>query len=165
MAPITHSVRVGDARRSSDAGVSLIEILIAVVILGTVGAAVMTGLRTTVIASATERDHARAHQWLQSATEVLVNDVPWEDCDPTNSAGSAATLQASYQTQLQANSVIVPAQWQEFQIIVPKIVEFAGASGAYGATCLETEDRQRVTIEVRAPDYRIIETVEVVKIP
>jgi prepilin-type N-terminal cleavage/methylation domain-containing protein len=151
--------------RRRDCGVSLIEILIAIVILGVVGSAVLAGLRTTIIGSAVERDHARAHQWLQSATEVLVNDVPWEDCDPADSAGSAATLQTSYQTQLQANTVIVPAQWQEFQIVIPRVVEFAGASGAYGPTCLETEDRQRVTIEVRAPDYRIIETVEVVKIP
>jgi len=135
------------------------------VLLGTVGVAVLTGLRTTILGSATERDHARAHQWLQSATEVLVNDVPWEDCNPADSAGSASSLQTSYQTQLQANSVIVPAQWQEFQIVIPKVVEFASESGAYGSTCLETEDRQRVTIEVRAPDYRIIETVEVVKIP
>jgi prepilin-type N-terminal cleavage/methylation domain-containing protein len=148
-----------------DCGVSLIEILITIVILGVVGSAVLTGLRTTIIGSAVERDHARAHQWLQSATEVLVNDVPWEDCDPADSAASAATLQASYQTQLQANSAIVPAKWKGFQIVVPDLVEFAGASGAYGATCLETEDRQRITIQVRAPDYKIIETVEVVKVP
>jgi prepilin-type N-terminal cleavage/methylation domain-containing protein len=161
----TESPCTATPERRRDRGVSLIEILIAIVILGVVGSAVLTGLRTTIIGTSVARDHGRAHQWLQSATEVLVNDVPWEDCDPADSAGSAATLQASYQTQLQAHTAIVPAQWQDFQIVVPELVEFAGESGAYGAACLDTEDRQRVTIQVRAPNYKIIETVEVVKIP
>ena len=146
---------------SDDRGVSLIEILIAVVIIGTIGVGVLTSLRVSIAASATEREHARAHQWLQSATEVLVNQVAWDSCDTK----TATQLQTAYESALQAETSIKPYQWQQFQIQVSKPVEFADGAGAYGSVCYADEDRQRITIEVRSPSYNIIETVEVVKIP
>ena len=50
---------------------SLIEILISIVLLGMAVAAMLTTLGVTIAASATERDHANAHAWLQTASDVL----------------------------------------------------------------------------------------------
>lgn len=151
--------------RQPDSGLSLVEILVSVVLLGTVGVALLASLQATILGSRVGRDHAQAHEWLQSATEVLVNDVAWADCDDTDSAGSSTSLQNFYETELRAKSTIIPPGWAPARLVVPIGVEFAGASGAYGSTCLATEDRQRITIQVQNPDGDIIERVEVVKVP
>lgn len=156
-------------RRSSesrpDQGVTLVELLVAIVLLGTVGVAVLASLQVSVISSRKTRDHAQAHEWLQSSTEILVNDIDWIDCDPADSAGSAASLRSFYQTELRSKSTIIPPAWTSDRLEVPVIVEFAGADGAYGSTCLETEDRQLITIQVRNNGGDIIESVQVVKVP
>ena len=151
--------------RGPDSGLSLIEILVSVALVGTVGVALLASLQVTILSSRVARDHAQAHEWLQSSTEILVNDIPWSDCDDTDSAGSATALQNSYQTELRLKSTIIPPGWDPARLVVPKCVEFAGASGAYGSTCLATEHRQRITIQVQNPDGDIIEEVEVVKVP
>ena len=148
-----------------DSGISLIEILVSIVLLGTVGVALLASLQATIFGSRLGRDHAQAHEWLQSATEVLVNDVDWADCDDADSAGSATSLQNFYETELRAKSTIIPPTWDPARLVIPIGVEFAGASGAYGSTCLPAEDRQRITIQVQNPDGDIIERVEVVKVP
>ena len=153
------------SERCPDAGLSLVEILVSIVLLGTVGVALLVSLQATIIGSRIERDHAQAHEWLQSATEVLVNDISWADCDPLDSPGSSVALRASYQADLQALSTIIPQGWDPSRLEVSENVEFAGASGAYGTVCLATEDRQRITIQVKNPDGDIIEEVEVVKVP
>lgn len=147
-------------RRPNDAGVSLVEVLVCMMLLGTVGLSVLAGLQAVIIGSATERDHARAHQWLQSATEILVNDVDWTDCnDPL-----ITDLAAHYEQKIRDEVPIRPGEWVEEQLTVPIAVEFANAAGGYGSTCLPDEDRQRVTIQV-TNNNRIIESVEVVKVP
>src|SRR5215216_2744948 len=55
----------------SDAGTSLVEILVCVVLMGMVVTAILATLRTSVSASSLNRDHANAHAWLQSASDVL----------------------------------------------------------------------------------------------
>jgi len=148
-----------------DRGLSLVELLVAISLIGIVGVALMTSLRTSVVASRQARDSAQAQEWLQSATEVLVNDVDWNDCDPTDSAGSAESLRSTYQSELRSLSTIIPAAWSADRLDIPVAVEFAGASGAYGPTCLATEDRQKITIQVTNTAGDIIETVQVVKVP
>jgi len=54
-----------------DRGVSMIEILFAIVLMGLVMGAILTTLRVTIMASATDRDHANAHAWLQTSADVL----------------------------------------------------------------------------------------------
>ena len=121
----------------------------------------MSGLLASVVGSRVERDHARAHEWLQSATEVLVNDVSWIDCTTTN----PADLADDYEAELQSFVDIVPPGWGAYDIEVPVDVEYPDPSGAYGFPCDPDENRQKIVLQVKSPDNRIIETVEVVKVP
>ncbi len=140
---------------------SFIEVLVAIVLLGTAVVGTLTALRATVIGTTIERDHARAHAWLQSASELLTNDVVWTDCNPA----TGASLQATYQVALRA-STSPPANWSANpQLTVSQVVSFAGPSGAYGSTCVDSIDRQLVTIQVTNTAGQLIETVEVVKAP
>ncbi len=151
-----------EMRRSpADSGITLIEILVSITLMGTIGIAVMGALFTAIVGSAVQRDHARAHEWLQSATEVLVNDIPWIDCDGTNPTAHAG----SYESALQGFPAIVPPDWGLYSIEVPVDVTYPDNSGSYGAPCNSSENRQKIVIQVKSPDNKIIETVEVVKVP
>src|SRR5687767_10386953 len=78
-----------------DKGVSFIELLIAVVLLGTTIVALLTAVRATVIGTRIERDHSKAHQWLESAVGVI-EAYKFAVCDDTNPA-NGAVVQAAYQ--------------------------------------------------------------------
>lgn len=145
----------------ADSGVTFIEVLISIVLLGTATVGILTALRTAVIGTAIERDHARAHEWLQSASEILVNDVAYSDCD-TN---SATAIKDAYQASLRGNVSIVPNQWGAPQISVVGPVTFGQSSGLYASTCASDIDRQLVKLEVTNTDGRIVEQVEVVVVP
>ncbi len=136
------------ARRTvegADSGLSLVEILVAITLMGTVGVSVPRCAAGHDHRSRLERDHARAHQWLQSSTEVLVNDIDWKSCD-TN---SASWLQGYYEDQLQMSSALVPQGFVATDLKIPVLVEFAGPDNIYGSVCAAVEDRQRVTIQSR----------------
>ncbi len=152
--PTTHRTR-------RDAGTSYVELLVAIVLIGMTVVGTLTALRATILGSTVERDHARAHQWLQSASEALTNDIVWKDCDTT----TAAALQAFYQGQLRGTTDIVPPPWAMTQVSVPTLVTFGQPDGTYGATCHAEIDRQLVRIRVVDTNNRIIETVDVVKAP
>lgn len=137
---------------------SLVELLVAITLVGTVGLAVLASLQTSIVASRKARDTAQAQEWLQSATEVLVNDIDWYDCDTT------ADIQSVYENDLRSKSTIIPATWSSDRLEAAS-VEFAGPDGAYGPTCYATEHRQKITIQVRNNIGDIIETVQVVKVP
>ncbi len=134
-----------------------------IALLGGVGLAVMTGLIAAVIGSRTEQEHSRAQEWLQSATEVLVNDVGWLDC----TTDTPANLAAAYEAAINANTAIIPPDWvsTSARLVVPVPVQYPYPSGAYGAPCDADENRQKIVIQVENPDSAIIETVEVVKVP
>ncbi len=68
--------RLGPVLRShsavaDDRGVSLVEILVGITLMATVVVAVLSSLFVTVKATAYERDHAKAQQWLQAAIGVI----------------------------------------------------------------------------------------------
>ncbi len=48
---------------------------------------------------------------------------------------------------------------------MPAVVTFGQPDGTYGATCHPEIDRQLVQIQVVDADDKIIETVDVVKVP
>jgi type II secretory pathway pseudopilin PulG len=68
-------------RPSCDRGISMIEVLIGIALLGTVVSAVVSAVGVTVKATAYERDHAKAQQWLQAAVGVI-EAVDFQSCDP-----------------------------------------------------------------------------------
>jgi prepilin-type N-terminal cleavage/methylation domain-containing protein len=80
--------------RSDDRGFSLAEMLIGVALLSGVVVAVINAVGVTVKATAYERDHAKAQQWLQAAVGVI-EAVDFQSCDPTVING--AIVQQAYQ--------------------------------------------------------------------
>lgn len=164
--------RVAPAR--GDAGVSLIEVLIAVVLIGSVVTATLTTLVTTINASSLDRDHANAHAWLQTAADMLYARDVW-DCRTVDDFGNPippsveiAAAIADYQTTV-ANTDN-PEGWPASNIEVTGIdwwsYDIDQATGitseAWSSTCDEKTTLQRVGLRVRATDGRIVEEVEVI---
>ncbi len=156
---------------SRDLGTSLIEILIAIVLIGTAVGATMSALRVTVMASAVERDHARAQQWLQSASGAL-RETDYVPCDDPGPFGDAqAHMIADYQAAL-VSGTSAPPDWVAGQIrIVSPVKVWNGSSYLTPAEITDPKkcfkDKgfalQLINLEVRNPDGKIVETVQVVK--
>ena len=145
-----------------DRGTSFIELLVAIVLLGTVVIAVLTAVRVTVIATTTEREHSRAEQWLESAAEEL-EITPFGNCNVSlGVAASAAAAHASYEAAVEGAPV--PAGWDPSQIsVATEIYVWDGSSWVLYATagsCLDDLGLtlQRVSLTVENPDGKIIET-------
>lgn len=77
-----------------DRGISLIEIIIGITLMSTVVVAVLSAVAVTAKATAYERDHVKAQQWLQAAIGVI-EAVDFESCDPALITG--ANVQQAYQ--------------------------------------------------------------------
>lgn len=164
--------------RPRDHGASLIELLVAIVLLGTVVGAVLTAASTTIIGSRIERDHAKAQQWLQAAIGVI-EAIDFQSCDPNDIDGAKA--QDVYQNALivgyadtNGDGVVNSADgarrpWEyEGDIVVqePEVwdgsafVPFDTQSTCYDQSRLR---QQRVTITVVHPSG-IQESVELIKV-
>lgn len=154
------TVSRADHRPGRDHGVSIMEIVIAIALLGTALAAMLTTLTVTVSASATERDHANAHAWLQTAADVLYGENR-VDCGTITSPNAFAVFDA-YNTAVKSTSN--PEGWDATRIrVVPPVLFWDGDT--YQSTCYDDENinLQLITIEVRNPNDEIVETVQVVK--
>lgn len=160
--------RVPAGRR--DSGTTLVEILVSIVLIGTAVVATLGALRISVIGGTIHRDHANAHAWLQSASDVLYASER-EDCDTSLGDGGKSMIIGTYQPVVDA--VANPEGWVNTQIKVVDL-EFWNATDTdsdgiveyrFGSVCQDSINLalQRVTLEVRSPDGRIIEQVELVK--
>ncbi len=161
--------RHGDqACRHGDSGATLIEILIAVVLLGLTVSAVLVAVRTTTTASAIDRDHAITFSWLQAASD----EVYREPRVPCNVATDPAATYTGY-----AQSAPRPPRWPTTSgaTIAVTNVEYLGKAnpdaefewdagfcfegGLYADSPLYT---QRITITAVSPDG-LIKTLQMVK--
>jgi prepilin-type N-terminal cleavage/methylation domain-containing protein len=165
---------VSDSRNAPrprrDTGFTLIEVLIAVVLLGGVIAGTMAALRATTLSGTLHRDHSRAHQWLQSASDILYAE-PKEACDASEADKGEQRVQDAYDDVID-DQVQNPTGWADWQIEVVDPVKFWNAANLdsdpdpeffFGADCDPSLQLQLITLEVRAQSGRIIETVEIVK--
>ena len=162
-----------DADRSChDAGLSFIEVLVAIVLLGMAVIGILTAVRATVIGSRVERDHARAQSWLQSAIGVL-QEIDRLDCDvvlPGYSTGEQ-TVRGEYQRQVRL-LVTSPPGWAGSQLAIVAPVKVWDGTKYWDpndpsapATCFDNDGfkLQLITMQVSSPDGKIIESVQVVK--
>ena len=152
---------------------SLIEIMVAIVLLATVGVGVLAAVRSTVIGTRLERDHAKAYQWLQSADGVLqaANRVGC-DYDPLVDVGYATgeeKVRLKYQDLIR-DGVANPPGWADLQITVRYPVKIWDGSNYWEPAvapkpCFDTDGYllQLVELQVASPDGDIIETIQVVK--
>ncbi len=159
-------LRLGAAR---DVGVSLIEVLISIVLIGLVVGATLTTLRVTILASGTDRDHSNAHAWLQSAADVLYAR-PLEPCGPADAtATNKDVITSTYEATLQQTEN--PEDWpdanikiydlQFWHVNIDPVTKFT--EEGWGDLCDASDTNlQRVGIEVRSEDGEIVERVEVI---
>jgi type II secretory pathway pseudopilin PulG len=152
-----------------DAGVTLVEILVSIVLMGLVITATLTALTVTIKASATDRDHANGHAWLQTAGDVLYAR-PVRPCDPlVASATDIANIITDYEATIQQTQN--PESWSSGNLSIfdlrfwhvnmdptTKLTE-----EGWGDLCDSADTNlQRIGIEVRSEDGRIVEQVEVI---
>jgi prepilin-type N-terminal cleavage/methylation domain-containing protein len=152
----------------SDAGFSLTEVLIAVVLMGLVVVPTMSLLIGTIKATALDRDHANAHAWLQTAADMLYARE-LDRCDPNSSVPIATqrlAIMDSYETTVRETQN--PSGWAAKNIEVVDL-EFWHIIKAADDSLEEdwvtdrcTTDLQKVELRVRADDGRIVEEVEVI---
>lgn len=158
------------SRRHGDSGTTLVEILVSIVLIGTAVVATLGALRISVIGGTIHRDHANAHAWLQSASDVLYASAK-EPCSTSLGDGGKSVIIGKYQPVVDV--VANPEGWTNSQIKVVGL-EFWNASDTdgdrvveyrFGTVCQASINLslQRVTLEVRSPDGKIIEQVELVK--
>ena len=166
------SIRAGLRRRrfpadtaGRDRGMSLVEIVVSVLLLGTSGVSMLGALTVTVAASRYERDHARAQVWLQSAIEEL-QAADRQGCDL-----GEETIRQAYLLHIR-NNVVNPPGWADSQVdIVRPVKAWDGEhywdpyDPASPAACFDNQGfrLQLITIVVRSPDGEVIEQVSVVK--
>lgn len=185
---------VGRARRSDEAtcrarrpvadrGATFVELLVAIVLLGTSVIATLVALQVTTTASVNDAKHARAFILLHEASDAVFT-APRLSCLPPN---DEATIMAHYESYF--SGLTKPDGWEFVNPDITKI-EFLNASDTTGSTvyswgplCFEgpvdadgsgtidpDEDftdtplnSQKITIEVISPDGNLVKILETVK--
>ena len=152
----------------------MIEILISVVLLGTVVAGTLQLLTTTISASALDRDHANAHAWLQTGADMLYArdliscGVIGTDPDGDGAVITFDDIRNEYEATVQQTDN--PEDWPDGNISVIDLKWWSidiGTDGvgteAWGTLC-DSDDTnlQKIELRVRAEDGRIVEEVEVI---
>ncbi|HWM18208.1 MAG TPA: prepilin-type N-terminal cleavage/methylation domain-containing protein, partial [Ilumatobacteraceae bacterium] len=70
------------SRRQRDRGSTFVEVLVALVLLGTAVGGTLTALRTTIISSRLDENQTKAHAWLLAVEDALYR-APYHSCsDP-----------------------------------------------------------------------------------
>ncbi|MFP5489787.1 MAG: type II secretion system protein [Acidimicrobiia bacterium] len=161
-------------RRGRDRGVTLIEILVTVVLMGIGVSAILVALRTTTAASAVDEEHAVAFTWLQAASDEIYR-TPRTSC--YGLVNASEEIRAIYAAAIQPPNVPAPDSWPSpgSASITVTGVQFLGRPSfdtpyEWGETyCFEGPDydeaeqyTQRVTIQVTTP-RGMTKTLQMVK--
>lgn len=172
---------VTDARRR-DRGATFIELLVAIVLLGTTVTAVLVALQASTVASTTDAEHARAYIYIHEASDAVFLIERMSCLGVTE-----ADLISYYETAFAG--LTAPEGWSGVSPEITKI-EFLNASDTTGSTvytwgplCFEgpvdadgngtidaDEDfsdtplnSQKITISITSPDGDLTKTLETVK--
>ncbi|GAA4807671.1 type II secretion system protein [Nocardioides caeni] len=144
-------------RTLDDQGVTLVETLVAIVILGIAGVAVLAGFQMSVTASDYHRKQTTGGSYARSYAEAIQQylvETPsaWVPCVPAGTY-DLGDLPASY----------VPSNWPDgyvaSQIGSTPQVAYDGDPGAAGCS---VDTAVLVRLEVRSQDNRGVETLDVV---
>jgi type II secretory pathway pseudopilin PulG len=168
--PPTSTIKRADDRH--DAGSTLIEMLIVIVLMGVVVTTVLSALQVTIRATTVDREQAVAFSILQAASDRVYTG-PHESC-LTGNAVSAYNARAQ--------GAAIPTAWESSDgVTLPNVsidvigVEYLGRVGVdddfeWGSFCFEGPGfensplyTQRVTIQLTFPDGTTTQTLEMVK--
>ena len=139
----------------SDAGFSLAEILVTIVIVGITFTAILGGIITSITASALQRNEANADAVARSAGEWVKDSVQ----NPYVSCASSYSLSGLSKPSGFSVRITEVEYWTWEQSTVP-----AAYAADFQATCPSPDHGiQRITIEATSADSQVTETVQVIK--
>ena len=158
--------------RHPDSGATFVELLVSIVLMGTVVVATLVTLRTSSHATSIDQNLAKAYEWVQSVSDQIY-DTPRVPC---YSGGSNAAM-AAYQNA--AIGAAKPPGWSAGSVTVTN-VEFLGRAlpsdpfSWNSSFCFESSTTtnpyytsplytQRVTFTVQGPPNTTSVTMQVVK--
>jgi len=146
-------------RQDRDRGFSMVEIVISIVLLGTVVLAVLNATTVSIKASAVSRSAAQVETSIVNAAD-RVNRAP-KRCDYTIYAQAAvqtegwdpSTVSVAHEYYVVGSDATVEGSWVQ------------GPSGTPGCEGPAPVDLlvQRVTISITSPDSKVTRTIQVVK--
>jgi prepilin-type N-terminal cleavage/methylation domain-containing protein len=157
----------GGVRDARADGFSFIELLVAIVLLGTVVVATLAGLRAAIVAGTVDDNHSKTYAWLQAASDaVAVTD--YKSC----SSFTNAQIVTAYQSA--ANVATRPEGWSTTGALLVASVQYlsratiAGSPEVWGTTCAAGNTAspvypQLVTLTVISPDGKLTRSIEVIK--
>ena len=163
----SEGIDAGVARDTRDDGFSFIELLVAIVLLGTIVVATLAGLRATIVASTVDDNHSKTYAWLQAASDaVAVTD--YKSCSLFTNAEIATAYQSA------ANGATRPDGWSTTGALLVTSVQYlsraatAGSPEVWGSTCAAGNAAspvypQLVTLNVISPDGKLTRSIEVIK--
>lgn len=135
--------RTGCSLPDRDRGVTFIELLVSIVLLGTVGIGVLTAIVTTIRSTQIHDQVATAQAQLADAGDVLT-DVTYSGGDPHWVACPGTTHAADYTTKLATDW---PAQADSFPDVVVTDVQFWNGAAWQGSCATDATAMQRLTLE------------------
>jgi prepilin-type N-terminal cleavage/methylation domain-containing protein len=139
----------------SDAGFSLVEILITIAIVGITFSAILGGLFTSITVSALQRKEATADTVARSAAEVVKDSEhnPYRNC-----AGPGAYALTGLSVPSGFSVRITDVAYWNGQPLTP------GYAVGFQPNCPSTDQGiQRITIAATSSDGQATETVQVIK--
>ena len=150
-----------------DRGFTFIELLVAIVLLGTVVVATLTGLRAAIIAGTVDEDHSKTYAWLQAASDAIAA-TEYKSC----SSSSNDAIVSAYQSAVDVAPR--PDGWSTTGTMLVSSVRYLSRASTTGSpevwdmTCAAGNSSspvypQLVKLVVIAPDGGLTRTFEVIK--
>lgn len=131
-------------RGRGDGGFSFIEVLISVILLGTITVAVLVGLSTTIIGADRHRDLATGSTALIDGLE-FAKAQSWDTCAGAPTSYAAADITRGGLTWSYTVSVV------------------SSTDGTYGGSCTDSHPLRKVTVTATASDGKTAVSGDVVK--
>ncbi|CAB4866726.1 unannotated protein [freshwater metagenome] len=144
--------------RRADRGVTFVELLVALTLLGVAGAGILGALVASVRGSALNTSQSSAVVWLQSGIDYL-HAAPFTAC----TVGSEAQVGAVYQATLQDSGAPRSQRgWPQSNItVVQPVLFWNGAS--FTATCVPGAALQQITVRVVSGSNSYSKSITLVK--
>jgi prepilin-type N-terminal cleavage/methylation domain-containing protein len=149
-----------DPSVADDAGVTLVELLVTVAILGIAFVAVIGGMTTSIMGSDIHRKQATAETVLRNYAEALKpTTTPYTACaTPTTAAYAPATLGVVAPSGYTASIADV-----EYWDGNPTPLQFVSSLGSCGDPTPTDNGMQRISLQVTSSDGRATERIAIVK--
>ena len=134
--------------RVRDRGVSLVEVLVAVVLLGTAGGAVLMTAAGSATAARVHQEASDVQLVLRSAADAIGGRTP----------SPCATATAEYQSLARGRltELGLGPDWPTSRLTVTKVRSFDRASRQFDATCTSDSAPHQVTVSVQPPDGPVV---------